>query len=157
MSHRSAAGIDTGTRLRLSGEGEGAPQGGVPGDLYVVLNVSEHPHFEREDQNLHYEAAVNVAQAALGDEITVPTLEGERKLKIHAGAQNGSRFRIRGQGVPHVNSGRRGDLVVHLRVLTPERLTSEQREHFEALAKLLPTDHEPKEKGFFDKVLDFFD
>jgi len=151
------AGVDTGTRLRLTGEGEGGPQGGSPGDLYVLLNVSDHPHFERDGQELHYEAAINFAQAALGGTITVPTLVGERELKIHAGTQTGSRFRIRGEGVAHVNSGRRGDLIIHVRVLTPEKLTSEQREHFEALADLLPRDHEPKEKGFFDRVKDFFD
>lgn len=151
------AGVDTGTRLRLTGEGEAGPQGGSPGDLYVLLTVAEHPHFERDGQELHYEAAINFAEAALGATVKVPTLVGERELKVHAGVQNGSRFRIRGEGVAHVNSGRRGDLIVHVRVRTPEKLTSEQRKHFEALAELLPTDHEPKEKGFFDKVLDFFD
>jgi len=151
------AGVDTGTRLRLTGEGEAGPQGGSPGDLYVLLTVAEHPHFERDGQELHYEAAINFAEAALGATVKVPTLVGERELKVHAGVQNGSRFRIRGEGVAHVNSGRRGDLIVHVRVRTPEKLSSEQRKHFEALAELLPTDHEPKEKGFFDKVLDFFD
>ena len=151
------AGVDDGTRLRLTGEGEGGPNGGPAGDLYVLIRVKEHELFEREDHDLHCETGINVAQAALGAEIDVPTLEGDRKLKIPSGAQNGQRFRIRGQGVPHVNSGRRGDLIVHLRVLIPQKLSSEQKEHFEALRDLLPADHETQKKGFFDRVKDLFD
>ncbi len=151
------AGVDDGTRLRLSGEGEAGPSGGPSGDLYVLIRVHEHSLFDREDHDLHCEVPINVAQAALGAEIEAPTLEGPRPLKIPAGAQAGARFRIRGQGVPHVNSGRRGDLIVHLRVMVPEKLTADEKEHFEALLGLLPADHKPHKKGLFDRVKDFFD
>jgi molecular chaperone DnaJ len=149
-------GVDSGTRLRLSGEGEYGPRNGAAGDLYVLIRVRDHAIFERDNQDLHCEVPVNVAQAALGAEITIPTLGGERKLKVHAGSQGGRRYRVKGEGVPHVTSGRRGDLIVHLRVVVPEKLTKQQRERFEELAKLLPVDHQPSEKGFIDKMKDFF-
>jgi molecular chaperone DnaJ len=151
------AGVDDGTRLRLTGEGESGGQGGHPGDLYVLLSVKDHPVFHREERDLHCEVPVNVAQAALGAEIAVPTLEGEEKIHIKAGVQSGERFPLKGKGVPNVNgTGRRGDLIIHLKVATPEKLTKQQREHFEALRDLLPTDHSPSEKGVFERVRDFF-
>jgi len=148
-------GVDSGTRLRLSGEGEAGPGGGPSGDLYVLLQVAEHPILHREGQDLHCEAPINVAQAALGDEIQVATLEGEQRLKIKPGVQSGARYRLRHQGVPHVQSGRRGDLIVHIQLVTPEKLSSEQRKHFEALRDLLPADNQPKDKNFLDKIRDF--
>lgn len=149
-------GVDTGTRLRLSGEGESGPQGGSAGDLYVLLRVREHDIFHREEHDLHCEVPVNVAQAVLGAEVTVPTLEGEEQIKVRAGTQGGARFRLRGKGVPHVNSGRRGDLIVHVKVRIPDKLNKEQKRHFEALLELLPADHQPSEKSVFEKVKDFF-
>ena len=149
-------GVDTGTRLRLTGEGEAGGPGASPGDLYVLLRVRDHPVFHREDHDLHCEVPINIAQAALGADIQVPTLEGEEKLEIKAGVQSGSRFRLKGKGVPHVNSHRSGDLVVHIKVAVPPKLTSDQRKHFEALLELLPANHEPSEKGVFEKVKDFF-
>jgi molecular chaperone DnaJ len=148
-------GVDNGTRLRLSGEGEIGQNSGPPGDLYVLLRVKEHAIFEREGTELFCDVPINVAQAALGAEIEVPTLPGTEKVKVRPGTQSGSRLRLRGKGVPYVNSGRRGDLIVLLRVTTPSKLTREQRELFEKLEELLPVDNEPAEKGIFDKVKDY--
>ncbi len=149
-------GVDTGTRLRLTGEGEAGESGAPAGDLYVLLRVRDHPVFHREDHDLHCEVPINVAQAALGVEIRVPTLNEDEKLELRPGVQNGSRFRLKGKGVPHVNSHQRGDLVVHIKVAVPAKLSAEQRKHFEALLELLPADHQPSEKGVFEKVKDFF-
>lgn len=151
------AGVDTGTRLRLTGEGESGGNGGPPGDLYVLLRVREHAVFERDETDLYCEVPVNIAQAALGAEIEVPSLEGGEELKIPAGAQTGQEFPIRNKGVPDVRgNGRRGDLVVRLKVVVPKKLSKEQREHFEALLELLPADNTPHEKGIFEKVKDYF-
>ena len=148
-------GVDGGTRLRLSGEGEIGANGGPPGDLYVLLQVKDHTIFERDGTDLYCDVPVNVAQAALGDEIEVPTLEGDEKVKIRPGMQSGSRLRLRGKGVPFVNSGRRGDLIVQVVVTTPTKLTQEQRRLFENLRDILPIDNQPSEKGIFDKVKDY--
>ena len=148
-------GVDGGTRLRLSGEGEIGANGGPPGDLYVLLQVKDHTIFERDGTDLYCDVPVNVAQAALGDEIEVPTLEGGEKVKIRPGMQSGSRLRLRGKGVPFVNSGRRGDLIVQVVVTTPTKLNQEQRRLFEKLRDILPIDNQPSEKGIFDKVKDY--
>lgn len=150
------AGVDNGTRLRLSSEGEAGPMGGPAGDLYVLIRVRDHELFHREGKNLHFEVAINVAQAALGGEIQVPTLEGEQTIKIEPGTQSGSRFRLRGKGVPEVNTSRRGDLIVHISVRIPEKLTKEQRKQFEALLLTLPSGEPPAKQGFFEKVKEFF-
>jgi molecular chaperone DnaJ len=149
-------GVDHGTRLRLTGEGEAGAQGGPPGDLYVMLKVREHPIFERNNDDLHCEVPINIAQAALGSEIEVPSLEGKEKLKIPAGTQGGSQFRIRGKGVPQVHGGKRGDLIVHVRVAVPNKLTREQKKVFEQLLDMLPVDNTPTEKGLFEKMKDYF-
>ncbi|HYM11411.1 MAG TPA: molecular chaperone DnaJ [Bryobacterales bacterium] len=149
-------GVDSGTRLRLTGEGEPGYNGGPNGDLYVVLRVQDHAIFEREDVHLHCTIPINIAQAALGAEIRVPTLEGEETLKIPAGAQSGAQLRLRGKGVPHVNGRGRGDLVVHLSVVVPAHLTREQRKLFEQLLDLLPAENHPTEKGILDRVKDYF-
>ncbi|PYT25754.1 MAG: molecular chaperone DnaJ [Acidobacteria bacterium] len=150
------AGVDNGTRLRLSHEGEPGPNGGPPGDLYVVLKVKEHPFLERQDYDLYCSIPINVAQAALGDEIEIPTLEQPHKLKIPEGTRTGAEFRIRHKGVPHVNSHGCGDLVVQVEVTTPTKLTREQKRLFEQLRETLPTDNKPNEKGLFEKVKDYF-
>ena len=149
-------GVDTGVRLRLNGEGEADARGGPSGDLYVVLHVHEHPVFERSENDLHCQVPINAAQAALGAEINVPTLEGTAELRIPAGVQTGAKFRIRYQGVADLRNGRRGDLVVHVKVVTPEKLTKSQRKLFEQLLEELPADNAPMEKGVFEKVKDFF-
>jgi molecular chaperone DnaJ len=150
------AGVDSGTRLRLSGEGNPAAQGGPAGDLYVVLKVAEHPIFERRENDLHCTLPINVAQAALGAEVTIETFDGPQLIRIPEGAQSGAQFKLRALGVPELNSRGRGDLYVHVDVQIPKKLTREQRRHFEELRNLLPTDNTPHEKSVFEKVRDFF-
>jgi molecular chaperone DnaJ len=149
-------GVDNGTRLRLAGEGETGAGGGPPGDLYVVLAVQEHPIFERQDTHLHCTIPVNVAQAALGAKIKVPTLEGEEEVELPGGVQPGQEFRLRGRGVPHVNGHGRGDLILHFRVVVPAKLSREQRKLFEQLLEELPAENEPAEKGILERVRDYF-
>jgi len=150
------AGVDDGTRIRLANEGQPGGNGGPPGDLYVFLKVKPHPFFERREQDLHCTIPLNIAQAALGAEIEVPTLEQPHKLKIPEGTQNGAQFRLRNLGVPVLNGSGRGDLYVHVAVRTPSRLTREQRRLLEQLRETLPEDNAPSEKGLFEKVKDYF-
>ncbi|MBI3698054.1 MAG: molecular chaperone DnaJ [Acidobacteria bacterium] len=149
-------GVDNGTSLRLAGEGEPGYNNGQPGDLYVVLKVQEHPIFERHEIHLHCTIPLNVAQAALGAEIRVPTLEGEETVKLPPGLQTGAQFHLRGKGVPHVNGHGRGDLVLHIDVMIPSRLTREQKKLFEQLLELLPAENQPAEKGILERVKDYF-
>ncbi|MBO8136724.1 MAG: molecular chaperone DnaJ [Desulfotomaculum sp.] len=151
------AGVDNGSRIRLSGEGEHGLRGGPPGDLYIFISVRPHKIFKREGNDVYCEVSINFAQAALGDEITVPTLEGEAELKIPAGTQSGTIFRIRGKGVPYVNGGGRGDQHVRVKVVTPTKLTEKQKELLKEFIKL-SGEKVPKgaEKGFFEKVKDAF-
>ena len=150
------AGVDDGTRVRLASEGQPGGNGGPPGDLYVFLKVKEHPFFERKDQDLHCTIPLNMAQAALGCEIEVPTLDQPYRLKIPEGTQSGEQFRLRNKGVPMVSGGGRGDLYVHVEVKVPSRLTREQRRLLEQLRETLPVDNSPSEKGLFEKVKDYF-
>jgi len=150
------AGVDDGTRLRLANEGQPGAHSGPPGDLYVFLKVKEHPFFERHERDLHCTIPLNLAQAALGCEIEVPTLDQPHKLKIPDGTQSGAQFRLRGKGVPALNGGARGDLFVHVEVKIPTRLTREQRKLMEQLRETLPVDNAPAEKGLFEKVKDYF-
>jgi molecular chaperone DnaJ len=150
------AGVDNGTRLRIQGEGNPGPAGSQPGDLYVVINVAEHPVFERRENDLHCSLPVNVAQAGLGADIEIETFDGPQTVRLPEGTQPGAQFKMRGLGVPHVNSRARGDLYVHVDVQVPKKLTREQRKLFEELRQLLPTDNAPHEKSVFEKVKDFF-
>jgi molecular chaperone DnaJ len=150
------AGVDTGTRLRLTNEGQPGANGGPPGDLYVVLRVKEHPVFDRHEDDLHCTVPVNVAQAVLGTEVEVLSFDGLHTVRIPEGTQGGAQIRVRGQGVPHLNAGGRGDLVVHVDVRIPDKLSREQRKLFEQLRELLPEENEPEEKGLLDKVKDYF-
>jgi len=150
------AGVDDGTRLRLSAEGQPGRRGGPAGDLYVMLKVKEHPFFEREGTHLHCTIPVNIAQAALGAEIEVPTLDQPQKLKVPEGTQNGAQFRLRSKGVPSLNGSGRGDLLVHIEVKVPTRLSREQKKLLEQLRESLPVDNSPSEKGLFEKVKDYF-
>lgn len=149
-------GVDTDTRLRLTGEGNPAPGGGQSGDLYVVIKVAEHPIFERHENDLHCTLPVNIAQAVLGAEITIDTFDGPQTIRIAEGTQSGAQFRLRNLGVPHLNSRARGDLYVHVNVQIPKKLTREQRRLFEELSKVLPTDNTPHQKSVFEKVRDLF-
>ncbi len=129
------AGVDEGTQIRLAGEGEAGLHGGPPGNLYVALTVTPHEFFRRRDNDIMLDLELNVAQAALGDEIEVPTLEGTEKLRIPAGTQTGRSFRLRGKGVPRLRRNGRGDQVVTVFVRTPTELTDEQKALFQPLAR----------------------
>ncbi|MDK2855825.1 MAG: molecular chaperone DnaJ [Bacillota bacterium] len=151
---RIPAGVDTGARLRLAGEGEAGRFGGPPGDLYVLITVRPHRLFTRQGDDLFTEVKLNIVQAALGAEIEVPTLEGKAKLTIPEGTQTGTRFRLRGKGMPHLRGHGRGDLHVAVTVETPTQLNERQRELLRELGKTLGDKAE--EKGFFRKVRDAF-
>jgi molecular chaperone DnaJ len=147
------AGVDTGTRLKLSGEGEPAPAPGAQaGDLYVVVQVREHPIFRREDTEVVCEMPISFSQAALGAQIDVPTLDGPVKMKIPAGTQSGKVFRLRGKGIPALGGSGRGDQHVRVSVETPTHLTKEQKELLERFAELSGEQTNPKAQGFWEKV-----
>ena len=147
------AGVDEGTRIRLAGEGEAGQLGGPPGNLYVVVTVESHPIFVRDGFDVHLELPINVAQAALGATIDIPTLDGEREaLEIPPGTQTGKVFRKRGQGIPRLQRNGRGDMQVTVRVQVPTNLTPEQRELFRKLATTLGDATTEQHKGFFDRI-----
>ena len=152
---RLPAGVDSGSRLRIAGEGEGGTQGGRPGDLYVVVRVREHPMFRRDGSDLACEIPLTLTQAVLGAEVPVPTLEGSETITIPPGTQSGTTFRLRGRGVPLPNGAGRGDLYVSAAVQVPARLSRKQRELFEKLREV----EEPAEaapKDLFGRVKDIF-
>lgn len=161
LSVKIPAGVDTGDRIRLSGEGEAGEQGAPAGDLYVEVAVKKHPIFEREENNLYCEVPINFAMAALGGEIEVPTLDGRVKLKIPAGTQTDKLFRMRGKGVKSVRGGAIGDLLCRVVVETPVNLSERQKELLSELGETLggPSgdDNSPRSKSFFDGVKKFFD
>ncbi len=153
-------GVDQGTRLRVSGEGESGIRGGPTGDLYIMFNVRPHPVFERQNSDLLCEKPITITQAALGDEVDIPTLEGSVKLRVPAETQTGKLFRLRGRGVPSLRDRRKGDLLCRVVVETPVNLSSKQRELLEQLETTLEgTDskHTPKGKSFVSRVRDFID
>ena len=150
------AGVDNGARLKLRGEGEAAPGGGVPGDLYILIHVREHPLFKRQDTTVICDIPISFPHAALGTEIEVPTLEGKIKLKIPAGTQSGNVFRLRGKGIQDLQSSGRGDQLVRVLVETPKKLSVRQRELLEEFARLDGADMHPLSKGFFEKVKELF-
>ena len=151
------AGVDNGSRVRYSGEGEGGLQGAPPGDLYVVLKVGDHEIFEREENNIHCMIPISFTQAALGATIKVPTLEGEEKLSIPAGTQSGKVFRLRGKGIPGVNGRGRGDEYISVNVMIPKRLNREQRRLLEQLAQLTPAENKPLDRGFLERFKNILD
>ena len=155
---RIPPGVDTGTRLRVQGEGEPGTNGGPKGDLYVVLEVKQHKFFERRGADLYCTIPVSIAQATLGAELQVPGLNGEETLKIPEGTQSGAVFRLKGKGLPDPHGGGRGDLYFHVRVLTPTKLTREQRKLMEQLHATLKVENKPAERdsNIFDKVKDIF-
>ncbi len=148
------AGVETGSRLRVSGEGEAGPNGGPAGDLFVVIHVKEHDVFERQGANLYSAVPVTFAQAALGTEIKVKTLDGEEDLKIPAGTQTGTVFRIKSQGMPALGGRGRGDLFVAVTLITPKTLTKEQRKLLEQLAEI--EDKDFNSESFIEKVRTIF-
>ena len=167
------AGVDNGSRLRMSGEGEAGEQGGGKGDLYIYISVRNHPIFERDENDIYMEQEINFAQAALGADIQIPTLEGKVKLTIPPGVQNGAKFRIKGKGVKSINTYNKGDQYVIVRIVTPKNLSAEQKELFRKLGETFgdkaagKTSDSAKEnrseksgkdgKKFFDKIKDWID
>ena len=158
LSVKIPPGVDTGDRIRLTGEGEAGEQGAPAGDLYVQVNIREHEIFARDGNNLYCEVPLGFATAALGGEIEVPTLDGKVKLKISQETQTGKIFRLRGKGVKSVRSGSIGDLMCKVVIETPVNLSTKQREMLEEFDGSEGGDkHPPKEQGFFDGVKKFFD
>ncbi len=155
------AGVDTGNRIRLSGEGEAGLNGAPAGDLYVQVQVKPHAIFERDGTNLHCEIPINIVLASLGGEVDVPTLNGKVSLTIPAETQTGKMFRLRGKGIKSLRGSAMGDLYCHVVVETPVNLTSKQKELLKELGDSFKADtsakHSPKEKSFFDKVKKFFE
>jgi len=159
LSVKIPAGVDDGDRIRLSGEGEAGMNGGPPGDLYVVVQLKAHGVFQRDGADLHCEMPVSFTVAALGGEIHIPTLDGEAKIKIPAETQSGQVFRLRGKGIKPVRQTSAGDLMCHVVVETPVRLTDRQKELLRELEEINEHDgdrHNPRAKSFMDKVKDFF-
>ncbi|HEU4593648.1 MAG TPA: molecular chaperone DnaJ [Pyrinomonadaceae bacterium] len=154
MEVKIPSGVETGSRLRLAGEGEAGAQGGPAGDLYVVIHVKEHEQFERQGNNLYASVPVTFAQAALGSEVIVQTLGGQETLKIPAGTQTGTVFRLKGNGMPVLGGRGRGDMFVSVTVVTPTTLTREQRKLLEQLAEI--EEQDLGDKGLMDKVRDIF-
>lgn len=152
-------GVDDGDRIRLSGEGEAGVNGGPPGDLYVVIQLSSHSVFQREGNDLHCEIPISFATAALGGEIEVPTLEGHAKIKISAETQTGKIFRLRGKGIKGVRSHSAGDLLCHVSIETPVNLTARQKELLQELEDISQKDnsrHSPRAKSWMDRAREFF-
>jgi molecular chaperone DnaJ len=148
------AGVDNGSQIRLTGEGELGTYGGPRGSTYVILRVAQHPLFERVEDDLHLQLNINFAQAALGDEVEIPTLEGEHKLKIAAGTQSGEVMTLRNKGIVHLRGGGRGDFHVHVQVTTPRKLSSDQKKLLQQLSESL--EHDEGGKNIFEKVKDAF-
>ena len=157
-SVRIPGGVDDGSQIRLAGEGDAGAHGGPPGHLYVELLVQEHDVFKRVDQNLVYDLPLNVAQAALGIDVEIPTLDGDAEtLKLKGGVQPGEVHVIKGRGVPHLRGGGRGDLLVRTFVVVPDKLSTEQRDLMHRLAESLGTPDVPEEESsFFGRIRDAF-
>ena len=147
------AGVDDGTRVRLSGEGESGTHGGPAGNLYVVLHAKPHRYFRRQDNDILLNININIVQAALGDEITVPTLDGDEKLRIPSGTQTGAVFRLKSKGVPRLSRGGRGDQIVIINVAVPTKLSSRQKRLLAELGETLGNQVTPQEdKSFFERL-----
>jgi molecular chaperone DnaJ len=147
-------GVDTGTQIRLAGEGQPGANGGPSGNLYLVIQVQGHKYFRRRNDDILLDLNINLAQATLGDEVDVPTVDGDALLKVPAGTQPGKVIRMRGKGVPHLRGSGRGDQLVIVNISIPTSVSTEQRELFEELGKSLGTEVIPQERGFFDKLRD---
>jgi molecular chaperone DnaJ len=154
---RIPAGVDTGTRLRSSGNGDAGVRGGSAGDLYVFLHVRDHDVFDRDGSDLHCEVPLPFTTAALGGELKVPTLDGQSSIKIPAGTQGGTVFRIRDKGMPSLSGGHRGDLHVSVQVEVPTKLNSEQQEKLREFAASIGDHNSPMQESFFQKARRFFE
>ena len=163
LTVRIPARIATGLRLRVSGEGEAGPSGGQAGDLYVVIHVQDHAFFQRDGNDLHCEIPANFPTLAIGGQLQIPTLEGEEPFSVPEATQSGTTFNLRGRGMPDVSGRGRGNLMVTVKVVTPKKLTREQRKLVEQLASSLPAETfvptpvaQEDDKGLFDRVRNIF-
>ena len=159
LSVKIPGGVDEGDRIRLTGEGEPGVNGGPPGDLYVQLHIKEHAVFQRDGNDLHCEMPISFATAALGGEINIPTLDGSASIKVPTETQSGKVFRLRGKGIKSVRSHETGDLMCHVILETPEKLTERQKELLREFAAISLNDaerHSPRAKSWMDKVKEFF-
>ncbi len=147
-------GVDTGTQIRLTGEGQPGVNGGPPGNLYLIIQVQPHKYFRRRENDILLDLNINISQATLGDEVNVPTVDGDAVLKIPSGTQPGKIIRMRSKGVPHLRNNNRGDQLVIINVSIPKSLSDEQRELFQTLAESLGTEVTPQERGFIDRLRD---
>jgi molecular chaperone DnaJ len=150
------AGVESETRIRYSGEGDAGRFGGPAGDFYVVLEVKPHKFFERDGDDLHCVIPISFPQAALGAELTLETLEGIESVKVPEGTQSGREIKLRGKGVPHLNSHGKGDLIVELRVQTPSKLSKPQKELLRQFAETVSVENTPHSRGLFSKVKEMF-
>jgi molecular chaperone DnaJ len=151
--------VDEGDRIRLSGEGEAGVNNGPSGDLYVVIHLAQHSVFQRDHNDLHCEMPISFTTAALGGEIEIPTLDGHAKIRIPAETQSGKVFRLRAKGIKGVRSTTPGDLLCHVVVETPVKLTARQRELLQELEESMSQEdarHSPRAKSWMDKVRNFF-
>ncbi len=157
LSVNIPAGVETGTRIRLAGEGEAGMRGGPSGDLYIFIDVAEHPLFQRDGLNLYCQVPVSMTKAALGGDVEVPTIDGGRsRVKVPAGSQSGRQMRLRGKGMPAIRGSAQGDMLIELAVETPINLTSKQKELLAEFEKL-SEENNPQTSGFFKKVKTFWD
>ena len=150
------AGVEQDTRIRYQGEGEAGKFAGPAGDLYVVLQVKAHKFFERDGDDLHCVLPISFPQAALGTEVELQTLEGMATIKVPEGTQSGKEFKLRGKGVPHLNSSGKGDLIVEIRVQTPSKLNKQQKELLKQLSQTMVVENTPTSRGLFEKVKEMF-
>ncbi|MEL6168938.1 MAG: molecular chaperone DnaJ [Pseudomonadota bacterium] len=158
LSVNIPAGVETGTRIRLAGEGEAGMRGGPSGDLYIFIEVEDHPLFERDGQSLFCRVPVSMSSAALGGDIEVPTIDGGRsRVKIPAGSQSGRQMRLRGKGMPGLRGQGMGDMFIEMAVETPVNLTNRQKELLREFEDLSKTDTNPESSSFFGKVKSFWD
>jgi molecular chaperone DnaJ len=157
LSVKIPQGVEEGTRIRLAGEGEAGMQGGSAGDLYIFVSIKRHAFFERDREDLHCEVPLKMTTAALGGEMIVPSIDGSKaKLKIPAGTQQGSTFRLKNKGMSRVNSNIKGDLYVHVKIEVPVNLNKRQKEILQELDDTCNDKCNPKSKTFFDDVKKFF-
>src|SRR5215471_12076396 len=158
LSVNIPSGVEDGTRIRLSGEGEAGLRGGPPGDLYIFLSIGAHPFFQREGADLHCRVPVSMVTASLGGEFEVPTIDGTKtKVKVPEGTQSGRRFRLAGKGMPVLRSRQSGDMYVQVVVETPQKLTKKQRELLTEFERLSSSETQPESSGFLGKVKEFLD
>jgi molecular chaperone DnaJ len=150
------AGVEQDTRIRYQGEGEAGKFAGPAGDLYVVLTVKEHKFFERDGDDLHCVMPISFPQAALGTELEIQTLEGPATIKVPEGTQSGKEFKLRGKGVPHLNSHGKGDLIVEIRVQTPGKLNKQQKDLLRQLSETIVVENTPTSRGLFSKMKEMF-